>query len=257
MTKPLHGTPAACYIYLNQCDYYVNQTTAKLSYIDGQWVDQWIGSPYIETVDMLNHILANGKRTWFVVDMGRFYERYEEHMRQQFLNQMYLLKNDDGILTFQSRPDLHPIAESPSEYLTASFEFVSLEGYNLEILAADEQPQRISLTTFWEPTVPYPHKKIKVFIHLRNGANETVAQADHELFGVHDNTLAIQNEWNLIKDDGRWLRDGTVLTMPAHLPAGVYHIYIGLYDPDTLERYPIIDDRSGENAVDMVTITIP
>lgn len=248
--------PAACYVYLKHCDYYANQTTAKLTYLNGQWVDQWVGTPYIDTVDTLNQIFANGKRTWFVVDIGRFYERYEEYMRQQFLNQMYLLRNDDGVLTFQSRSDLHPIAESPSKHLSANFDIAILAGYHLEDLEQSKQKRQILLTTFWQPNIPFPYKKIKAFIHLRNEANETIAQADHELFGVHDNMLAIQGEWNLVRNEGRWLRDSTVLFLPEQLPSGLYYLYIGLYDPNTLVRYPLANDRSGENAVQVTKITV-
>jgi hypothetical protein len=32
--------------------------------------------------------------------------------------------------------------------------------------------------------------------------------------------------------------------------------YIGLYDPNTLVRYPLANDRSGENAVQVTKITV-
>ena len=95
-----------------------------------------------------------------------------------------------------------------------------------------------------------------MFVHLRDQSNSTVAQADHVLFGVHDNVRAIQGEWDLIRDNGGWLRDGTVILLPDQLSAGEYQLFMGLYDPTTFERYPITDDYSGENALPLLKITI-
>ena len=132
----------------------------------------------------------------------------------------------------------------------------SLEGFDADFSKPDMN-QPVLLTTFWKPISTFPGKKVKVFIHVRNQANETVAQADHELFGVHDNTLALRDEWNLMQKKGRWLRDSTTLAIPETLPSGLYQLYLGLYDPDTFERYPVNNDASGENAVLLTTITIP
>lgn len=248
--------PAACYVYLEHCNFYANQHTPKLAYKNGQWVDTFIGSRYIADANMLNQVLSTGQRTWFVVDMDRFYGHFDDIMRQQILNQMYLVRSADAIFVFQSREGLHPVAESPSATLRGDFGAIVLEGYHADFTQVETR-QDIPLTTFWRPINTFPGKNIKAFIHLRNQANETVAQADHKLFGVHDNILALRDEWNLMHLQNRWLRDGTALSVPQNLPSGLYTLYLGLYDPDTLERYPLYNDTSGENAIRLTSITIP
>jgi hypothetical protein len=47
------------------------------------------------------------------------------------------------------------------------------------------------------------------------------------------------------------------LSLPQELPPGTYRLLVGLYDPDTLERVPIVADHSGEDAVILETVTIP
>jgi hypothetical protein len=54
-----------------------------------------------------------------------------------------------------------------------------------------------------------------------------------------------------------WLRDSAALRMPATHPGGNYRLLVGLYDPDTLERVPLVADTSGENAVILERLTIP
>jgi hypothetical protein len=56
---------------------------------------------------------------------------------------------------------------------------------------------------------------------------------------------------------GEWLRDTADLTVPQELPSGTYRLLVGLYDPDTFERVPLVADQSGENAVILETVSIP
>ncbi|MEZ4677236.1 MAG: hypothetical protein R2932_23760 [Caldilineaceae bacterium] len=48
--------------------------------------------------------------------------------------------------------------------------------------------------------------------------------------------------------------DGTIketiqLTMPPGEPLDHYRLFIGMYDPNSQERLPVVDDESGENAI--------
>jgi hypothetical protein len=81
----------------------------------------------------------------------------------------------------------------------------------------------------------------KIFIQLRDAKGQVIANADHE---AYDGLVPTQLWWvgYIIKDTNR-------LNWPADLPSGDYILYIGLYDPATLERLPINGDASGENAV--------
>jgi hypothetical protein len=47
------------------------------------------------------------------------------------------------------------------------------------------------------------------------------------------------------------------IPISADLPSGEYRVLAGLYRWDTLERIPVINDTTGENAVQLEIITIP
>ncbi len=46
------------------------------------------------------------------------------------------------------------------------------------------------------------------------------------------------------------------IPIPADLSAGQYRVLAGLYRWDTLERIPVVNDATGENAVQLEIITI-
>jgi hypothetical protein len=86
-----------------------------------------------------------------------------------------------------------------------------------------------------------------VFVHLRDGAGQTISQADHFIY----EGLLSSEEWGRLQKEGEWLRDTADLRVPLPLPkdGGPYRIVVGLYDPETFERLPLLNDASGENAV--------
>ena len=75
---------------------------------------------------------------------------------------------------------------------------------------------------------------------MRNVQGQTVASADHEAF----DGLVPTKIWpadSIIKDT-------ITIIIPDDIAPGQYSLYVGLYDPTTLERLSIINDTSGENA---------
>lgn len=103
------------------------------------------------------------------------------------------------------------------------------------------------LSLYWRPQQRFS-QDYKIFVQLRNQAGQTVASADHEMYyGLAPTTL-----W----PTGVTLKDTNRLTWPVDLPPGAYSLYVGLYDPTTLERLPITADASGENAVVISGIVI-
>ncbi|MEJ2560651.1 MAG: hypothetical protein P8186_31400 [Anaerolineae bacterium] len=60
-----------------------------------------------------------------------------------------------------------------------------------------------------------------------------------------------------LRDQNQWLRDTADLTLPQELPSGTYRLLVGLYDPDTFERVPVVADQSGENAVILESVSVP
>jgi MFS family permease len=107
--------------------------------------------------------------------------------------------------------------------------------------------QRVPLRFFWEASEPIKDE-YKVFVHLRNGQNQTVAQADHLPF---DGALSTSS-WQ----PGDVVAEDFWLDLPAELPAGNYGLVAGLYHPDTGERLPVTNDTSMENAIILGTIKV-
>lgn len=171
------------------------------------------------------------------------------------------LRDDEGVLL----TDTLKQAVSPTKPISADFGVIALKGYRVDLTRL-KATSKIYLTTFWQPVGSFaevsPAFPVKVFIHLRNKNNETVAQADHILFGKAGNPqpftgyLAISNVWDIAKQEKRHIQDEATISIPKDLSPGTYQLNIGLYDPDTFERYQILNDVSGENAILLENIRI-
>jgi 4-amino-4-deoxy-L-arabinose transferase-like glycosyltransferase len=243
---------SAAYLYAGQSDYYANQTSAKVLETEDEetpLVDRYTGRPLIDTVDRLNAVLAAGPRVWFVVDKGRLYYRYEPFFRQQILAQMELAHTTGDVLIFLSRPHPVPLPKEPTAPLDGDFaNVVQLGGYSLPSPSTSSEGT-VLLGLFWRPLAENPSSlgPVKVFVQLRDRQNETVAQADHF---VYQGLLTVE-EWGRLRDSGEWLRDAAELRLPHPMPAagGPYRIFVGLYNPQTMKRAPLLNDTSGESAV--------
>ncbi|GIK39180.1 MAG: hypothetical protein BroJett011_30130 [Chloroflexota bacterium] len=249
--------PAAAYLYLDRCDYYANQVTA-LVLSEGDEsdtpVDRYTGSPLIDSVEELNAALGRGQRVWFVVDQTRLFERFEPFFTQQILAQMDLIHQTGTTQIFLSRPYPRPLPAEPAANLDANFSnVIHLGGYSFDptTIAPDGT---LSLGLYWWPTGT-PARQLKVFVQLRNGQGQSIAQSDHFLL---EGLLTLEG-WHALQQKGEWLRDAAHLQLSLPLPAAgqPYRLYVGFYDPNTLERLPLVNDSSGENAVVIDWPTLP
>lgn len=84
-----------------------------------------------------------------------------------------------------------------------------------------------------------------VFVHVVNDSGDIVAQSDQWPGGLPTDIL----------DEGQAVIDRQGLDLPAGLPAGGYHIRVGLYAAETGLRLPIIDGAT-DSATDYVTLPI-
>lgn len=247
--------PSAAYLYLGRSDYYATQATARVLLDDEseELVDRYVGSKLLDSVDDLNTLFSEGGRLWFVVDTSRLFSRYEPLFIQQVFAQMDVVHRAGGVLVFLSRPYPQPVPLEPSASVNAQFgDLIELAGYSLDLgtIAPDGT---IQLGLYWRPLAGQFTKAYKVFVQLRDEQDQIVAQADHYIFeGLL--TGSILDGFRAQKE---WLRDTADLTLPQELPSGTYRLLVGLYDLDTFERLPIVDDQSGENAVILETVTIP
>ncbi len=247
--------PSAAYLYLGHSDYYATQGTARVLFDEEseEVVDRYIGSNLVDSLDDLTAALSQSKRLWFVVDTSRLFNRYEPLFIQQIFAQMNVVHQAGGVLVFVSQPYLRSVPPEPTTFLQANFgNLVDLGGYSFDL--AQVAPDRtVQLGLYWRlQTAQFP-KPYKVFVQLRNEQNENVAQADHFIFEGFLTATVLEQ----LKTQGQWLRDTADLALPENLPSGDYRLLVGLYDPNTLERVPLIPDASGENAVLIETISVP
>jgi len=111
---------------------------------------------------------------------------------------------------------------------------VELLGYDLQTL---QRGSTLKLTLYWR-AMSAPQGDAKVFIHIVGPDGVIRAQAD-----------AVPLQWQRPTSGwlpGEVLSDPYELTIPVEAPAGEYRIYVGLYDPMTLERWPV---RTGDGQV--------
>jgi hypothetical protein len=109
---------------------------------------------------------------------------------------------------------------------------IRLQGYDLT-----QTEQNLSFTFYWESLAPVG-TDYTVFVHVRNRANETVAQLDRPpVDGAYPTSL-----W----EAGELIPDTLQIPLPADLPSGQYSIVVGMYDFVTGTRLPVAgsDDNS-------------
>jgi 4-amino-4-deoxy-L-arabinose transferase-like glycosyltransferase len=246
--------PSAAYLYLGRSDYYATQTTARTLLDDElEEVDRYVGSDLLDSVAALNQALSQKGRLWFVVDTNRLFSRYELPFVEQVFAQMDVVKRGADVLVFLSRPYPRPLPAQPLVSTQASFgDLIELGGYSLD-LDAMAPDRSLQLALYWRPKTAQLSKVYKVFVQLRDEQDDIVAQADHYIFEGFVTASLLEQAGQ----SGDWLRDSADLVLPTPLPAGRYRLLVGLYDPDSLDRVPVVADRSGENAVLLETVSIP
>lgn len=126
-------------------------------------------------------------------------------------------------------------AESAAQPAEARFgEAVALAGYT----AAPAQPQpgdSVAVTLYWRP-LRTPESYAVVFVHVLNGSGNIIAQHDAQPV----NGAYPLPAWQ----PGTLIADGHTLRLPDDAPPGPYTLAVGLYDPETLQRWPVVLDDS-------------
>jgi hypothetical protein len=88
----------------------------------------------------------------------------------------------------------------------------------------------LSLTLYWE-ALKEPQGDYKVFVHLLDETGALVAQDDAAPRGGSYPTWAWQ--------PGDFVPDLHQVTLPDERPPGPYYWWVGMYNPDTLDRLPV------------------
>lgn len=137
-------------------------------------------------------------------------------------------------------PQLHATAEWLLSDLPPSASAVQPAGYRfgqfVELLGYEvEPPSRrpagaAEVTLYWQANASVT-EYATVFVHLLDQDGALVAQHDSQpVVGTYPLPAWLP---------GTVVADRHTLTLPAALPAGDYSLAVGLYDPDTMQRWPI------------------
>ncbi len=123
-----------------------------------------------------------------------------------------------------------------------------LELAGFRLTPAVVQPgQTVTIELYWRAGERLA-EDYTVFVHLTDGQGRVIAQSDSQPDGGRYPT-SIWDEGELVEDTHR-------LTIPPGTPPGEYRLVAGLYLLATMERLPVVGDASGENAVELGTITV-
>lgn len=108
---------------------------------------------------------------------------------------------------------------------------IRLHGYDLN----KESPspgESLELTLFWQATAT-PAQDYTVFVHLLDSTGNQVAGADSPpVNGDYPTTL-----WHA----GEQILDEHTMLIPADLPPGEYSLAVGMYNPDSGARVPLVE----------------
>jgi hypothetical protein len=243
------NTPAAG-LYLDQVHGFTVQNDAGqfLLNADTTPVDRWLGSPWLGSAADLTAVLNEGDRTWFVIDTIRQPVYFRGDWQAVVSTQMEQIWSYDNVLVYRTRPDREALPSAPETRIEATLnDSIQLLGYTLRPSSAQSPTPGLQLTLFWQPssnlTLDYT-----TFVHLRSSDGTTIAQRDGQpLAGLYPTS--------------KWLPDEIIIdpvsvSLPADIPAGRYTIFAGLYRLDTLERLPVANDTTGENAIQLGEVTL-
>jgi len=239
------NTPAAG-LYLGGADGFTVQNEARQFLLnpDTLPVDRWLGAPWLGTAAEFRAALNAGSRVWFVTDTIRQPVYFGGDWQAVVSSQMEQVWAGDNALVYRTRADRVPPATKPDSAVNAQLgDKIQLTGYSLDRTT----PSALTVTLFWQPLDKLPID-YTTFLHLRNSQGATVAQQDSQpLDGAYPTS-----RWQ----PGEQVIDPLTLPLPKNLPAGTYTLFTGMYRLDTLERLPVSNDTSGENAVLLGKVTI-
>jgi hypothetical protein len=119
-----------------------------------------------------------------------------------------------------------------------------LVGYDLDVSAARAGGQ-IRLILYWQARGPLV-RPFKVFTHLIDDGKRVLTQHDAPPGG----DCCPTHTWV----EGEVVIDEHVLSLPADLAEGTYHLVAGMYDEPTNSRLPVYDGSGNQLAYDRVPI---
>jgi hypothetical protein len=237
--------PAASGMYLGRTDYFAADVEAEIKLLKKGTtvVDRWWGAPWIERGRQLQDLLQKHTRVWFLADEEHYkaFFRGDWHFVEQH-NMKLAWAQDNAMVYVSGQPGI-ALPDKPEHELNANLsDVVSLQGYTSSITGS---AYRVFL--FWKSLSPTRYDFTQ-FVHIRDQAGKTVAQADFQpLNGEYPTRF-----WR----PGEVVVDVVDIPIPPGIAAGEYRVLAGLYRWDTLERLPVTADATGENAVELERVQV-
>jgi hypothetical protein len=127
---------------------------------------------------------------------------------------------------------------------------VRLLGYTLETETA-VSGKALALTLYWQARLPV-ESRYKVFTHVLGEVYN--ANAGSFLWGQQDNEPVNGARPTSTWRSGEVIVDRYAIPLDPGAPPGEYVLEVGMYDPATLERLPVLDER-GQPIADHVVLT--
>ncbi len=137
-----------------------------------------------------------------------------------------------------STAELIPSYSTTYHFLESNQPIITLSGYDM--LTQTLTGARLRVGLVWR-TIQTPSGDYTVFVHIRDAANNVVAQVDNKPINWTYPTLKWQT--------GQYIYDEHIVDLDENLPRGIYRLYVGLYDAQTTRRLPVLNS-SGERLVD-------
>jgi len=165
--------------------------------------------------------------------ISKFLPDYMEWVKRKYIGRFHYGEDD----LYFAKIDTDPAPATP---LWADFAGqIIFHGYTLPQTPATPG-DRLPLTLIWQAQTPL-ETDYTIFVQLRNAAQTVLASADHQPYLG----LVPTSTW----PKGAVIQETTWLQLPLDIPPGSYNLYIGWYNPHDLQRLPLANDTSGENAL--------
>lgn len=141
----------------------------------------------------------------------------------------------------------HTLPDEAQPLTDARFgDFISLLGYELSATVL-HPGDTLRLTLQWRANRP-PGQVYSSFVHLVDDVGTIYAQHDNLFLGV----LYPATRWR----QGEHLLEVHEISVPPDTPPGDYTLGVGIYDPGTLERLPMVSGQDASGFLALRTISV-
>jgi len=227
-------------------------------------------SGWLTADDIVEQILMQNCTAVIYVD--QVFALHLPDLKPQLEDLFFLTIDFDNIVVYTARKEF---TRKPDIPLNAQFgEAIELKGIDM-VSSVWTPGQTVQLGEYWQATKEIT-QAYKIFVQLRSEDDQIVENFDHFPFPVPTGDYHIVPNVNLSHYSpellaayptkgmlptnawpvGHIIREVISLEIPDDLMPGVYHLYLGLYHPDTLERLPVTSEAGYNNEVEIIQIEV-